>query len=56
MSKAKLQIGKSIREVEILWEGEKRGKPVIVYREYLPNGKLGEMEHSTSPHDIVSRE
>lgn len=55
MSRAKLQVGNSIRNVEIVWEGVKYGKDVIVYREYQPNGKLGEMTYCTSPHDIVKR-
>lgn len=50
-----MQVGMCVRDVEIVWEGNERGLDMIIYREYLPNGKLGEMEHTASPYYIVKR-
>ncbi|MEG2013954.1 MAG: hypothetical protein RR063_12255 [Anaerovoracaceae bacterium] len=35
---------------------ERNGKKYILFREYLPNGALGKMEHTTQKSDLVPEE
>ncbi len=54
--KTKIKVHGIVREVFVELETVRNGREMIIYREYLPNGKLGKMYHSTSKENIIQKE
>ena len=42
-----------IRNVEVVYETVKHGTDMIAFREYLPDGTLGKMQHLTLKRNLI---
>ncbi len=51
--RSKVKIHGIKREIKIECEVVKHNREMIIFREYLPNGKLGKMYHSTSKKNLI---
>ncbi len=50
---AQIKVHGVVRDVFIELETIKYGRKIIIYRDVLPNGKLGKMYHSTNKDNLL---